>query len=72
MVFEIFPFFFFFFLNFFCFKSDKFDFVFEVPLGLFSLRRCLRVPLGDFESERERFRTVGFADRAFKRGKGPW
>ncbi len=52
MVFEIFPFFFFF-LNFFVLKVKKYV-VFFVSLWLFSLRRCLRVPLGDFESEKER------------------
>ncbi len=52
MVFEIF-FFFFFFFKFFVLKVKDLIFL-NVPLGLFSLRRCLRVPLGDFESEKER------------------
>jgi hypothetical protein len=40
--------------------------VLEVLLGPFwVVLRCLRVPLGDFESEKERCRTVGFADRPF-------
>ncbi len=46
--------------------------IIKVPLGPFSvILRCLRVPLGAFESDKERWRTVGFADRAFKRWKRP-
>ncbi len=50
MVFEIFSIFFFFLI----FVLKVKNLFFFVSLWLFSLRRCLRVPLGDFESEKER------------------